>query len=299
MKKNLWCIVAVSALVLSSCSPYSQQPSHDEPEREENPDSQISGTDGSSDNETEQGDPIDEAPLSDHEPDAEHPSDDEDQDEQPHDDTTISLPSEYMNQIEEVDGQAIIQNPDNILAFVNHDYLLPSDYIPDDLVIPDVKFSYGYQDTDKSYMREEAAAALEGLFGAAQEEGIELAAVSGYRSYDRQEELYEQAISRSGPEQEFVAKPGSSEHQSGLAMDVSSSSVNYGLVQEYENTKEGQWLAEHAHHFGFIIRYQKDKEDITGYGYEPWHIRYVGESAIEIYESQLVLEEFFDLVEEV
>ncbi|MDQ0205258.1 M15 family metallopeptidase [Alkalicoccobacillus murimartini] len=292
MKKNRWFIVAISALVLSSCSQYNQEPTNDSSDNQDSTVNDSTPTDEEQE-ENEANEPNEDIPEEDP-----NETDQSDTDEQV-DEDTLSLPSEYFNDIEEVDGQAVIQNPDNILTFVNHDYLLPSDYVPDDLVIPDVKFSYGFQDIPKSYMREEAAGALEALFGAAGEENIELAAVSGYRSYDRQQELYDQAVARSGADQEFVAHPGSSEHQSGLAMDVSSSSVNYGLVQEYENTKEGQWLADNAHHFGFIIRYQKDKEDITGYGYEPWHLRYVGESAIEMYESELVLEEFFDLVREI
>ena len=293
MKKNRWLIVAISSLVLSSCSQYNQEPASDgQQEQEEPSDNETSAPSDSSLSNDEQDEQEDQEPSEDDElP--------EDETEDQNEEDTMSLPSEYFNEIEEVDGQPVIQNPDNILTFVNHDYHLPSDYVPEDLVIPDVKFSYGHQDIPKSYMREEAAGALEALFAGAKEENIELAAVSGYRSYDRQQELYDQAVARSGADQEFVANPGSSEHQSGLAMDVSSASVNYGLVQEYEDTEEGQWLADNAHHFGFIIRYQKEKEDITGYGYEPWHLRYVGEAAIEIYENQLALEEFFDLVKEI
>lgn len=283
MKKNKWLfIVALSTIMVSACQQDDQQSSPDD----SNPSN-------------EQQEQTEDQPTPDDSNQAEDEDEPADEEEEVFDEETMSLPTEYFNDIEEVDGQAIIQNPDNILTFVNHDFLLPSDYEPEDLVIPDVKFSYGHQDIPKSYMREEAAGALEALFAAANEEDIELAAVSGYRSYDRQQELYDQAVSKSGPDQEFVANPGSSEHQSGLAMDVSSASVNYSLVQEYEDTKEGQWLSENAHHFGFIIRYQRDKEDITGYGYEPWHLRYVGEAAIEIYENQLALEEFFDLVKEI
>ena len=91
-------------------------------------------------------------------------------------------------------------------------------------------------------------------------------------------------------------KPGQSEHQSGLAADVSSPSVNYALTESFGKTDEGIWLAQNAHKFGFIIRFPDGKESITGYLYEPWHIRYVGESvATEIYAKDLTLEEYLEL----
>ena len=90
--------------------------------------------------------------------------------------------------------------------------------------------------------------------------------------------LYANNVKRKGQEHtdRFSAKPGHSEHQTGLTMDVSSKSANNELELTFANTKEGKWLKENAHRAGFIIRYPKGKESITGYAYEPWHIRYVG-----------------------
>ncbi|WP_432409628.1 M15 family metallopeptidase [Wukongibacter sp. M2B1] len=93
------------------------------------------------------------------------------------------------------------------------------------------------------------------------------------------------------------AKPGESEHQTGLAMDVSSPSVNFQLTQYYSQTREGKWLVENAPKHGFIIRYPAGKEYITGYNYEPWHIRYVGKNAAEfIMNENITLEEYLGKV---
>ena len=87
--------------------------------------------------------------------------------------------------------------------------------------------------------------------------------------------------------------PGSSEHQTGLTIDVSAQSVSYRLDQSFGDTKEGKWLAKHCHEYGFIIRYPEGKTHITGYDYEPWHLRYVGvDTAKEITGSGLTLEEY-------
>ena len=90
----------------------------------------------------------------------------------------------------------------------------------------------------------------------------------------------------------FRPKPGHSEHQTVLTMDVSSKSANNELELAFANTKEGKWLKENVHRAGFIIRYPKGKENITGYAYEPWHIRYVGDIAESIYKDKLTLEEY-------
>ncbi|MED1563765.1 hypothetical protein AJ85_18280 [Alkalihalobacillus alcalophilus ATCC 27647 = CGMCC 1.3604] len=202
------------------------------------------------------------------------------------------ISADKINEVITVDGQAVIQNPDNIFANINREFLLPSDYIPDDLVAPNVRFSFD-EDVEKRYLREEAAFALEELFTAAEEAGIELFAISGYRSYERQEVLYDNALTNHGADQEVVAMPGQSEHQTGLAMDVSSRSNGFALSAAFEETDEGQWLAEHAHEYGFIIRYPKGKEEITGYDFEPWHLRYIGTEIAEIlFENDWTLEEY-------
>jgi len=214
----------------------------------------------------------------------------------------IRLDAKYFNIIEVVNGLNVIQNTDNTLMLVNKQYSLPSDFTPSDLVIPNVKFSFGKMDIEKAYMRQVAATAMEKMFRAAEQDGVYLFAVSGYRSYARQDELFRAEVSRVGEEKakEAVAYPGQSEHQTGLTMDISAESVNFLLTEEFENTKEGKWLADNAHKYGFILRYPKGKEAITGYKYEPWHFRYVGEEyATIIYENQLTLEEFFEQAESI
>ena len=113
--------------------------------------------------------------------------------------------------------------------------------------------------------------------------------LSGYRSYDYQKSLYENYVARDGEEaaNRYSAKPGTSEHQTGLAFDVGEMSWTYG------ETAAGQWLVNHCAEYGFILRYLPGKEDITGYMYEPWHIRYVGvEHAAAIMSQGITLEEY-------
>ncbi|WEK53377.1 MAG: M15 family metallopeptidase [Candidatus Cohnella colombiensis] len=205
-----------------------------------------------------------------------------------------NLPSKTVSS--NSDGLAVVTNSTSTLVVVNKQRNLPSDYVPSDLVIPDVEFSFS-GDNPKKQMRKEAAKALESLFAAAKEDKIELKAVSGYRSYATQKSLFANYVNKDGEKAaaRYSARPGQSEHQTGLAMDVSSASVSYDLDQSYGETKEGKWLSEHAAEHGFIIRYMKDKEDITGYMYEPWHVRYVGiDTAKEIMKQGVTLEEYFE-----
>lgn len=185
---------------------------------------------------------------------------------------------------------------DSITILVNKDYGLPSDYVPDDLEVPDIPFSFsGYQ--EKKLMRAEAARALKSMFRDAAEEGLSLHGVSGYRSYERQQAIYDRNVNRDGREQAdmYSARPGHSEHQTGLAMDISTQSIHNRLNETFAATPEGRWLADHGYEYGFIIRYPRDKTDITGYAYEPWHVRYVGrELAGELHDNNLTLEEYYE-----
>jgi len=212
-------------------------------------------------------------------------------------DSKIILKKKYFNIVAEQDGKEVIQNVDNLLILVNkQSAYLPADYVPADLVRPNVRFSFGNEDIEKSYLKEEAARAMEKMFQQAETEGITLYAVSGYRSYKRQTQVFQREVETKGEEKamEAVAIPGQSEHQTGLAMDISAESVKLDLVESFENTPEGRWLKKNAHKFGFILRYPKGKEAITGYQYEPWHFRYVGEEMAKIiYENDWTLEEFF------
>ncbi|KUO51097.1 MAG: hypothetical protein APF76_16520 [Desulfitibacter sp. BRH_c19] len=182
----------------------------------------------------------------------------------------------------------------DILILVNKTFKLPSDYTPGDLTVPDVKFSFAGSH-EKQNMREVAARALEELFIAAEDEGTYLYAVSGFRSYSLQQSVYKGHVKRLGQAgaDKISARPGHSEHQTGLAMDVTSESVEFSLSKSFGDTIEGKWVAENAHKYGFVIRYEKGKEDITGYSYEPWHLRYVGmDTALEIFENNLTLEAY-------
>lgn len=194
------------------------------------------------------------------------------------------------------EGLAVVNNATSLLVLVDKKRNLPSDYVPEDLVVPDVKFSFSGEN-EKKYMRKEAADALEELFAGAKEDGIELTAVSGYRSYKRQKAIFDSNAQKKGADvaNQTSAVPGQSEHQTGLAMDVSSASAKYELETTFGDTKEGKWLASHAHEYGFIIRYPEGKEAITGYTYEPWHVRFVGKDVAQaVYDSGLTLEEFME-----
>lgn len=206
------------------------------------------------------------------------------------------LSYEEVLQLIESDDKKIVDNPNDLLVLVNKENNLLPTYVPEDLVIPNVPFSFQGED-QKKYLRKDAAQALEALIAKAREEGHEILAVSGYRSYERQKSIFLGNVKKHGFTQAntFSALPGQSEHQTGLAMDVSSASVNYTLSNSFAETPEGKWLNENAHLFGFIIRYPRDKVQITGYQYEPWHIRYVGmEAATEIKMNNLTLEEYLN-----
>ncbi|MBM7599763.1 LAS superfamily LD-carboxypeptidase LdcB [Virgibacillus halotolerans] len=191
-------------------------------------------------------------------------------------------------------GSKIAEDPNDILVLVNKAHALPDDYEPADLVFPDVRFPFT-EDLPKKQMRKEAAKALEKMFAEADSEKLDLFAQSGYRSYERQDAIFAANVEKNGEKaaNNYSARPGESEHQTGLVMDVTSPEVNYGLEIEFGDTKEGKWLAKHAADYGFIIRYPEEKEDITEYQYEPWHIRYVGKKAAkEIMSEGITLEEY-------
>jgi len=188
----------------------------------------------------------------------------------------------------------IVENPYEILVLVNKNFSLPNDFKPHDLVVPEVNFPFE-EDDPKKQLRKEAALALEDLFNDAKTDGIDLFAQSGYRSYDRQETIFAAYVERHGEEHAntYSARAGESEHQTGLVMDVTAQSVEFDLITEFGDTKEGTWIENHAHEHGFIIRYPEGKEHITQYQYEPWHLRYVGEkAATEIARNDLTLEEY-------
>ena len=178
------------------------------------------------------------------------------------------------------------KNINGDIFLVNRQHVISEQYVPDSLRKTQV---HGMSQS----MREDAAAALEELFQAAQSEGVRLSSVSGYRSYSKQSLLYTRKVNRTGSEAEadkLVARPGASEHQLGLAMDLATRNSST-LSEKFGSTPEGQWVYANCQRFGFIVRYLKGYEDVTGY--EPWHIRYVGrENAEAIAASGLPLETY-------
>jgi D-alanyl-D-alanine carboxypeptidase len=188
----------------------------------------------------------------------------------------------------------VVSNHTSLEVMVNKQRALPANYVPTDLVQPNISFSFSGV-SEKKLLRAKAAKAIEALFAQAKAEGIHLNGVSAYRSYSTQAAIFKANVNRQGYEQarRFSAVPGTSEHQTGLSIDVSAASVGNALEQSFGATVEGKWLAAHCAAFGFIIRYPDGKETITGYAYEPWHIRYVGTAmASEIMSKGLTLEQY-------
>ena len=166
----------------------------------------------------------------------------------------------------------------NDILIANKTYALPSSYAPGGLL----------NSFMKAFNTMQADAAIQ---------GIGLSVVSGYRSYSRQNTLYNNYVARDGKvaADTYSARPGHSEHQTGLAADINS------LDQSWIHTPEGQWLNNNCYKYGFIIRYPQGKESITGYIYEPWHIRYVGvDVATALYNggNWLSLEEYLGITSE-
>ena len=160
---------------------------------------------------------------------------------------------------------------DGILV-VNKTYALPADYNPG--VDPEAKSAFDRMQSD------------------AAELGLNIYISSGFRSYDYQAGLYQRYVEQSGQAEadRYSARPGHSEHQTGLAFDLNS------ITNEFIETDEGKWVTENCHNYGFIIRYPADKESVTGYMYEPWHIRYLGiETAQAVHDSGLCLEEYLGI----
>lgn len=182
------------------------------------------------------------------------------------------------------------ETPDlNKVYILSNKYLyMPSTYTPDNLTSINSEYTSG---TKKlvSYAKD----AFENLVQDAKKEGFTIRAISAYRSYQYQEVLYNKYVSQDGVEKAdtYSARPGYSEHQTGLVVDIDNSIIDFN---KFENTKEFTWMSENAYKYGFILRYPKDKESITGYTYESWHYRYVGpEIAKKIKDLQITLDEYY------
>ncbi|MDN4524525.1 M15 family metallopeptidase [Fictibacillus fluitans] len=196
------------------------------------------------------------------------------------------------------DSISVVAHPESIPVLVNKRSKLPEDYKPADLVYPDVPFIFS-EKIEKRMMRKQAAGALEQMFDAAKKDGINLTGVSAYRSHETQTSLFNNYAKRDGYEKArtYSALPGTSEHETGLAIDVAGDGGKCPAQDCFGDTAEAKWLAKNAPDFGFIIRYPEGKENITGYKYEPWHIRYVGKSVSKkIVAKNGTLEEYFNAV---
>lgn len=197
------------------------------------------------------------------------------------------LTTEFYNQI-----QTAI-NTSNSLILVNKNYHLAKDFIPNNLVLVDKLRKVVPGDIPRNYLKEEVYQALTDLFNEALSKDIYLFVSSGYRSYQKQVEVYQYYQNHQVNPDDISARAGHSEHQTGYAVDLTCKEVNYQLVKQFETTKEGQFIKNNAYKYGFIIRYLKEKENITGYSYEPWHLRYVGINVAQIiHNEKITLEEY-------
>lgn len=180
----------------------------------------------------------------------------------------------------------LIQNPESIDVLVNKYYTLGADYVPEL-----VKMAPAYANSSNSYMHPEAYAWFVKMADAARAQGLQLRSVSAYRSYASQKSIYQRYVNEYGTSSAdiYSARPGHSEHQTGLAVDINVAR----RTAHFENTQHYQWLSENSWKYGFILRYPQNKRSITGFIFEPWHYRYVGlELAKAVSESGLTLEEY-------
>lgn len=189
--------------------------------------------------------------------------------------------------------------PDSLWALVNKERSATTTYVPADLVRPEVEIRPNAT-PDEQKVRKEVAGAVYELFSAARKQGYSLMIGSAYRSAATQEVLFNRYVATSGlaQAQMYSARPGHSEHQLGLAVDISTASQNCYLSECFLGTPEGTWLANNAYMYGFTLRYKQGKEAITGYNFEPWHYRYVGVAyATALHQSGLTLEEAWPYLE--
>ena len=181
-----------------------------------------------------------------------------------------------------------IKNPDSLMVLVNKLNRLQSNYVPHDL--EQISLNYA---TNNKFLRKEAKENFEKLSSDAKKIGYSIIAVSAYRDYDYQENIFNNYVKEKGENYALKcsAKAGHSEHQTGLSVDVMGSNNDY---DQFEKSKEFDWMKNNSYKYGFILRYPKGKEYITGFKYEPWHYRYVGKDiASIIYTEGITLEEYY------
>ena len=170
---------------------------------------------------------------------------------------------------------------------------LSEDYVPDDLVSVDWKYRLGSQ-SDKKQIRKDVYDAYLEMWNAAQEDGIYLLVLSGFRTYQNQVDTYNGYKNEKGEAyaDSIAARPGFSEHQTGLSLDIYSKECT--TQSQFKDSKSFEWLKNNSYKYGFIIRYPEGKDKITGYGAESWHYRYLGKDlATKVYESGLTYDEYY------
>ena len=177
---------------------------------------------------------------------------------------------------------------DGLLFLINRQYMISEEYVPS---VREAKVKGSVRS-----MRSDAAEALEEMFKTAKKEAkLDMVSVSGYRSFKTQSNIYSRKLKSTGSKDkanEYVAIPGASEHQIGLAMDLGTTTSS-GLTPAFGSSKAGKWVAANAWRFGFIVRYQEGWEDITGYSAEPWHVRFIGkEHADKVFHANVPLETY-------
>jgi D-alanyl-D-alanine carboxypeptidase len=190
-----------------------------------------------------------------------------------------------------------INDPASIWVVVNKGRVLPSNYVPADLMNPSIplRLSTG---SEEMLIRKQAALALQSMNQAAGKQNVHFMLASGYRSYSFQVNLYAGYVRTQGQHSADIssARAGHSEHQTGFAADLEPVSRTCEVEVCFANTREGKWLAANAYKYGFIVRYPKSKENLTGYEYEPWHVRYIGTKlASQLYKNSQTMEQFFGL----
>lgn len=192
--------------------------------------------------------------------------------------------------------QYSLDDPTSQWLIVNKQRPIPITFKPE-ITVPDVRLRLSATE-EQMHINIQTALATKEMFDAAKNDGVELVFGSGYRSAATQKGFYDAYVARDGvaAADTYSARPGHSEHQTGFAFDITSPNGKCHLEICWADTPEGQWLALHAHEYGFVIRYPTDKQAITGYQYEPWHVRFVGKDlAQEIHKLNQTLEEFFGL----
>lgn len=190
-----------------------------------------------------------------------------------------------------------VDDPISIWVVVNKQRPLPASYVPTSLRTPTITTRLGAGSPEMK-LRDDAAKAAEELVTVAKAAGINLMLVSAYRSYDSQKTVYNSYVAHDGQKNAdtYSARPGHSEHQTGLAADFGTTDRKCELDICFGDTSAGKWLAQNAAQYGFILRYASGNEQKVGYEYEPWHFRYVGkELASEIVKTNQTMEEFFGL----